>query len=107
MARTVGGPPSAKRPGQAVSPAVAALVIVVVLALVVALWLKFTAAPGTRGQRGRAGLFSGKVRMPTAPLTSQQLGAAKKVHEGMLKGMQQATGGRSTPGPQGGAQPGQ
>jgi hypothetical protein len=107
MARTVGGPPSAKRPGQAVSPAVAALVIVVVLALVVALWLKFTAAPGSRTGGSRAGLFKIKARLPTGPLTPKQLEDIKKVHEGLVRGAQQAGGRTATPGPEGGAQPGQ
>jgi len=94
MARSVGGPPSSRRPTQSVSPAVAALVIVVVLALVVALWLKFTSGPSKQTGQKKGGLFGGgKMQMPTT-LTPAQIDAAKKVQQGLNQGMQQATGGR-------------
>ena len=93
MARTVGGPSSAKKPTQGVSPAVAALVIVVVLVLVVALWLKFTSGPSRQGGSERGGLFShgGKVVVPTT-ITPEQRKAAEAVQKGLLEGQRAATG---------------
>jgi len=90
MARRAGGvAPSPKKSSQSVSPAVAALVIVVVLLAVFALVWKFTTGPARTGGAGgrRGGLFGGRgLKMPTT-VTPDTQAKAKIVQEKLLKAM--------------------